>query len=251
MADQIWFLKNCDLFKRLSPEEIQRIESKSKFRKFERKSLIYLPADQNDAVLLLVSGRVKLYHITGEGKQTLLAIIDPGEIFGELALFNSGKKEEFAETMQPSSVIMIPGSEIQRLMEEHSTVSLGVTRLMGLRRWRIERRLKSLLFRSTRDRLVYLLLELAEKYGRRTTEGVLIATKISHQEMSSMIGSTRETVTNQLGELQLEGNLRVRRRQLILPDIARLATTIDESPPKLSAESSPGQPELRRAAIEP
>ena len=235
--DRFWHLKNCDLFKRLTPPQIARLEKRAKFRRFERGNLIYLPSDQSDSVLFLESGRVKMYHVTPDGKQTLLAFIDPGELFGELAVFDSGEREEYAETMERSDVVLIPGDEAQRLMEEHSDFSIGVTKLISWRRRRIERRLKSLLYRTAKDRLVHLLLELAEQYGRRTQEGVLIDIKLSHQDLSSVIGSTRETVTNEISELQMSGKILVRRRQFILRNMNQLAESIDAPLPQLKAPS--------------
>ncbi|MCA9014077.1 MAG: Crp/Fnr family transcriptional regulator, partial [Planctomycetaceae bacterium] len=187
----------------------------------------YLPTESSDSVFLVLSGRIKLYHITGEGKQALLALIEPGELFGELAILEGGEREEYAEAMLKSTILRIPGPIIQELMQQHATVSLGVTKLMGLRRQRVEQRLKSLLFRSNRDRLTHLLLELAEKYGRFTPAGVLIDIKLSHQELASIIGSTRETVTVLLGELQDERCIDIQKRHIILRKAQYLANAID------------------------
>jgi len=236
MDDKFWFLKHCDLFERLSPEDIDRVESVSKAKTFTRGNLVYLPSDASRSVLLLTTGRVKIYHITAEGKQAVLALIDPGELFGELAVFDrEGRRDEFAEAMENSTVVLIPQEEIQRLMESYPQVSLEMSRLMGLRRQRIERRLKSLLFRSNRERLIHLLMELAEKYGRETSEGLLLGIKLSHQELASMIGSTRETVTVTLGELQEEDSVIIRRRQLILKHPEQLAASIGMSLPEVPA----------------
>ncbi len=247
MAETLWYLKGCDLFERLTPEQIARLEQCSRVRTFERNSLVYLPSDQSDSVLLLASGRIKIYHITAEGKQALLALIDPGELFGELALVERGPRDEFAEAMERSSVVMIPGAEVRALMQEHAELALGVTKLMGLRRKRIERRLKSLLFRSNRERLIHLLLELIEKYGRQTPDGVLCGIRLSHQELASVIGSTRETVTVLLGELQAEGLLAVSRRRIVVRQPDRLAAMIDEPPPTLPVPPSVSNQALRRA----
>lgn len=233
MDDKFWFLKNCSLFERLTPPQVQRLESQSRAQQFKRGSLVYLPSDQNDSVLLLAAGRVKIYHVTAEGKQALLAIIDPGELFGELAIFADGTREEYAEAMERSTVVCIPGNEIQRLMEEHKDVSLGVTKLMGLSRRRVERRLKSLLFRSNRERVVHLLLELAEKYGRPDADGITIGIKLSHQDLANIIGSTRETVTVVLGDLQSERSVAIKRRQIVLTNVNRLAQSIDVPPPQI------------------
>ncbi len=110
MDEKFWFLKNWQLFERLTPDQIEQLESRSRRKDFSRNNLIYVPSDQSDSVLLLASGRVKIHHITSEGKQAVLAIIDPGEMFGELAIVDSGEREEFAEAMERSTVEMIPRS---------------------------------------------------------------------------------------------------------------------------------------------
>lgn len=234
MADRLWYLKNCSLFRGLSPELVERLESRSRFRQFEPKSIIYLPDDDADCVMLLASGRVKMYHVTADGRQSVLAFIDPGELFGELSVISTGGREEFAEAMETSSVIMIPGDEMRELIEEQATVSLEMTKLMGLRRRSIERRIKSLLYRTPRERMTCLLLELAEKYAEPCADGVLLNIRLSHQEMSNVIGTTREMVTVMLGELRTCGMIEIKRRRVIVKDLETLASSVGEQPPSLT-----------------
>ena len=242
MGDKFWFLKSCSLFERLTQEQIARLEQRAVAKSFARGSLIYLPTDASDSVLLVTQGRVKLYHITGDGKQAVLTFIDPGELFGEVSLVEGGEREEFAEAIEKTTLIRLPGDVVRELMDEHPSVAVGVTKLIGLRRRRIERRLKSLLFRSNRERLTHLLLELADKYGRRTSEGVELGIKLSHQDLASIIGSTRETVTVVLGELQSEGSVIVKRRQIVLVRLEELASSIDERPPVILDRPIPTRP---------
>jgi CRP-like cAMP-binding protein len=223
MVEKHWFLKNCALFERLASTELSQLESRARVRKFPSRSPVYLPADQADAVLLLASGRVRIGNFTADGKQSILAFIEPGELFGELAIFDPGQRQEVAETVEPSTVVMFPREAFWACMQQHAEISIGVTKLIGLRRQRIERRLKYLLFRSNRDRLVHLLLELADQYGQGTPQKVLIRLKLSHQDLANIIGSTRETVTVTLGELQAQGLLELGRQKIILCDLARLA----------------------------
>jgi len=239
MSEKFWHLKSCQLFERLTDDQVSQLENRAQSRTFGRGELVYLPSDRSHCVLLVASGRIKLYHITSDGKQALLGFIDPGEVFGELAVFDAGQREEFAEAMEKSVVILIPSELIQSLMEAHPQLTLGVTKLIGLRRRRLERRLKSLLFRSNRERLVHLLLELAEKYGLENAQGVQLGIKLSHQELANVIGSTRETVTVLLGELQNEGFLTVQRRQIAIRNLSRLAATIDSPPPTLPRQPDP------------
>jgi len=231
MEEKFWYLKRCPVFEQLAAEEMAHLEAHSQIKTFERKSLIYLPNDQGDAMLLLVSGRVRIYHITSEGKEALLTFIDPGELFGELSVIGQLQREEFAEAMEKSQLIRIPRSALEEVLRKQPGVLFELTRLIGLRSQKFERRLKSLMFQPNRERLIYLLLELAERYGVRHPLGTALQVKLSHQEMANLIGSTRETVTMVLGELQLEQLVSVQRRQVILRNVSALAAAINQAPP--------------------
>ncbi len=226
-AEQHWYLKNCGLLERLPQPVVRQLETGSRYRRFESGEVIYLPLDRADAVLVVVSGRVKLCHITPDGKQSILALIEPGEVFGELCLFDTTDREEHAVAMLPTALVLIPQELMYQLMSRQADLALGITRLLGLRRLRIERRLKSLLFRSSRDRLLQLLVELATDYGINTKLGVEIRIGLSHQDLASIIGSTRETVTTTLGELQEQELVTLGRRRITIRAIERLANLID------------------------
>lgn len=250
MSEKLWHLKRCNLFEQLTPDELRRVETHSRARSFPRNSPIYLPADQSRSVFLLTSGRAKICHLTLDGKQSILAFIEPGELFGELAIFDSGSRDEYAEAVENSTVVMIPGEEFERLMQQHAGVALGVTKVIGLRRQRIERRLKNLLFLSNRERLTHLLLELAEQYGKPTREGLELGIKLSHQDLANVIGSTRETVTVVLGEMQGENLIKVGRRKIVIVQLDQLAKSVQRQMPQVPHFATVGSPLASRASAE-
>ena len=227
MPETYWHLSKCDLFNRLHPDDIRRMESASRMKKFKRGETVYLPADAADGVLLVVSGRIKICHVTPEGKQSILVFVEPGEVFGELALVDPTIRQEYAEATENAQIVLIPREEVQRCMRNQPDLTLGITKLIGTRRRRVERRLRNLLFHSNRERLIYLLLELIEQYGQRVEGGIELGIKLSHQEMANIIGSTRETVTVVLGELQKEGMIRIARRRVKILDVDNLAKQVD------------------------
>lgn len=249
MTQMLWHVRNCSLFQRLTETQLGALEQYSRMRKYPKGSSIYLPTDLSDSAFLLAEGRVRMCATTPEGKQSILAFVEPGELFGELAIVDTNQREERAEAVLNSTVILLPGDQLRRLMEEAPGVALGVTKLIGLRRKRVERRLRSLLFRSNRERLSQLLIDLAEQYGNATTAGIELAIKLSHQDLASIIGATRETVTTVLGELQNEGLVRIERQKLTLLDLRRLVQGIDGpvSPASVSrtTRSAPSPPMAR------
>ncbi len=135
-------------------------------------------------------------------------------------------------------------------MAEHPNLSLHVTKLMGLSLRRFERRLKSLLFRSNRERVVHLLFDLAEKYGRYGKDGaIIIGIRLSHQELANIIGSTRETVTLVLGELQEEGAIAVSRKEIVLNQVGRLADMIEAPIPNIKRRNTLWQSPLEKPPV--
>ena len=234
MAECFWFMKNCNLFDQVAQEDIAWLEGHARMRKLKRGEPIYLPSQTADGVVLVASGRVKICHSTPEGKQSIIDFIDAGEVFGELALLDSQQRDEYAEASEKTTLIMIPKREMQALIRKYPRIVLSVTKLIGMRRQKVERRLRNLLFRSNRERVIHLLMELAEKYGEPTPEGLALKIRLSHQEMASVIGSTRETVTVVLGQLQAENMLTIARRRIILNNLEMLAKEVNEPLPSKS-----------------
>lgn len=230
MNEKYWFLKKCNLFGHLSDRDLQELERTCFIREFGRGEMVYLPSDHSDSVMLLAKGRIRIFHLTPDGKQAILGFVEPGEVFGELSCFQQSAREEYSETTSKSQVVLMPHETIQHLMARSPEVSMKMTRLFGIRLKKIQRRLKSLLFRTSREKVGHLLLELAEQYGRPVPEGLLITQKLSHQDMASIIGATRETVTITLGELQDEGIVSIERRLITLRNAEQLATAIDFGP---------------------
>src|SRR5947209_13939396 len=107
MSEKIWFLKRCGLFESLTPAQQQRIENRAVVRSFKPREIIYFPAEAGQSVLVLLRGRVKIKSVTPDGKETILAFIDEGELFGELAIVDDEPRNEFAEAVVPVQVLAV------------------------------------------------------------------------------------------------------------------------------------------------
>lgn len=226
MPEELWHLKKCDLFCGLQPEQIEQIESRSRQRSLRPGEPVYLPSEKADSVFVLARGLVKVCHLTADGKQSILAFIEPGEMFGEQAIFVEQKRDEYVETLEATTVFEIPSAVMQTLMHHHNQFAIEITKMIGQRRQRIERRLKNLLFLSNHDRLVHLLLDLAEQFGESIDNAIRLRIRLSHQEIANLIGSTRETITILLGQLKADGCVGGGRRKIILTNPTGLAERV-------------------------
>ena len=131
MAEQIWSIQQCRLFEKLPGDDLQFLEQRSRVKSFARNSAIYLPQDMAESVLVVVSGRIRLYSITPDGKEILLAFVEPGELFGELALTGSEIREEFAQAAAQSMVVAIPRDAMESVLLRNAGLSLSITRYVG------------------------------------------------------------------------------------------------------------------------
>jgi CRP/FNR family cyclic AMP-dependent transcriptional regulator len=235
MQEKIWFLKDCDLFERLSAAEKRHLERQAVMRTFPAGTFVYFPTDPGQSVLVLARGRVKIKFISPDGQETILAFIGAGELFGELAIVDTQPRNEYAEAVVETLVIAIPREGMLALMERRPELALHVTRLFGFRRRRLENRLRNILFCSIRQRIVALMLELVETHGQAAGNSWEITLPLSHQDLASLIGATRETVTLTLGQLQEEKLIRVQRRRLTVVDRQGLAAEVLAEPAPASA----------------
>lgn len=249
-SEKIWFLKRCALFQHLTPAQRQRLESHAQMRTFRRGDMVYFPTEPGQSVLLLAKGRVKIKFLAPDGKETILTFIEEGELFGELALVDSRPRNEYAEAVSDSTVLAIPRDELLWLMNHRAEVALSITKLLGFRRRRIENRLRNVLFRSTRERMASLLVELLESHGQKRGDAWEICLKLSHQDLASLIGATRETVTLTLGKMQKEKLIVVQNRRIFVLDRGKLETE-DTGLPYPGLNGIPHSPErTERSSIE-
>ncbi len=226
MGASLWYLKKCRLFELLTPEQAERLDRCARVRTFPRNTIVYAPSTPDLSVLLVAEGRVKIKDVTPDGKETILAFVEEGEVFGELALLDNRPRQEYAEAVLETRVLALPRDELLRLMEARPDVAFSLTKLIGLRRRRIENRLRNLLFLSSRDRMVHMLLELQETHGDRSGAGCRIRLPLSHQDLAGLIGVTRETATTVLGRLKAERLIKMERRRITVLDSAQLAALV-------------------------
>ncbi len=245
MAETFWHLQKCSLFNHLREADLSLLEAQSRMTTLKKGDSVYLPNEQADAVILVASGRVKIYHAAPEGKQSILGFVDSGEVFGELSLLGNSTRQDHAETTEKTTLVLIPKPAMLKTLHKYPSLVLSITKLIGARRQRIERRLKNLLFHCNRERVILLLLELIERYGEMTPEGLTLQIRLSHEDMASLIGSTRETVTVVLGQMQKENLLKISRRRVTVLDLEGLAKEVNSPLPAVPMNPQKLTPELR------
>jgi CRP-like cAMP-binding protein len=204
MESKIWYLKNADLFSWMSPEEIEEMARTTQMVPCRKKEIFFFSEEPSLSVYLVKKGRIKLFRDTADGREIILDILGPGEIFGELALAGEKSRSHSAEALEDGLVCIIPRSIFEEMARRHPDFAFRIIKLIGIRFRAMESRIEDLAFQNVHDRLLFTLGNLAKKHGVPEENGA-IRLPVTQSNLAFLIGATREAVADQLKELKQQG----------------------------------------------
>jgi len=186
-------LRRTTIFRRLSPEDRQRLADVASVRRAEKGATLFSEGDPSDELFTIVSGRVKVFKTTARGTDVILEIFGPGDPVGAVAVYESRPYPASAVTLEPTMCLVVPRQAFFALLESHPTMIRGL--LIGLTHRLVEltNRLAELSGGRIEARLARFFLKLASDMGQSRSDGTLIPLVLSRQEIADMIGTTIET----------------------------------------------------------
>lgn len=215
--EKTWYLKRINIFQGMSEAEMKQLDGITYMKRYDKKSLIYLPGDVSDQVYLLKEGRVKISKISEDGREITLVILEPGEIFGESSIVSDDQtRSSVAEALENAYICIISRRDFEEFINNKPELALSITKLMGFRRRQIETMLEDLVFRGVHERIALLLLRLADRHGKAVGENKLIDISLTHYDYANLIGSTRETTTACLNDFKREGLIEFQKRKVVI-----------------------------------
>ena len=184
----------ADEFKQQLRDSLQRETMNSRPIKIARHDNVYTCGDQDDMVYFIESGQIKLLMLSSEGKECLLAIHSGGDIFGELCLSGLGARLETATAMKATTLKQIPCSQFFARLSRDSLFE-GFVRYLAVRIADQQQVIANLVTVDSEQRLGQMLLQLARTMGKKDPRSIRIELKISHEELSAMVGTTRPRIS--------------------------------------------------------
>ena len=222
-SKKLWYLKNINVFSELSWQELSELKRITRMVDYRKNEPIYLPGEPSEQVYMLKKGRVKLSKVSSEGREATIAILEPGEIFGEVEVLNAIPRESMVEALEPVMVCEIQRSDFDRYLQTYPEVGGKVIKFMGGRLRQLETRVGDLVFKSAPARLASLLLELSETMGIVENGAVQLQIRLTHQNLANLIGTSRETVSTLMAQFVQRGLLKQERRYIWILDKNNLA----------------------------
>lgn len=209
------FQRADELFDGLTESDARRIAARFAVRRLPPDAVLFPEGAESDTLFILREGLVKLSHVSEKGTETILHILREGELFGELIL--SGLPRPFtAVAITEVRVDVLSGTDLRAAFVEVPDFALGFMTLLSRRMGRVEREFARLLTEWAYHRLARELLSLAGDMGEKTPLGTRIALRLTHEDLANLIGTSRETVTNQLRRFEEMGLLHREGRSIVV-----------------------------------
>jgi CRP-like cAMP-binding protein len=184
----------ADRFKQQLRESLQHETLNSRALKIARHANVYTCGDEDKMVYFIESGQIKLLMLSSEGKECLLAIHSAGDIFGELCLSGSGARLETATAMEDTILKQIPASQFLARLSRDSLLE-GFVRYLAVRIADQQQVIANMVTVDSEQRLGKTLLQLARTLGKKDQQSTRIELKLSHDELSEMVGTTRPRIS--------------------------------------------------------
>jgi len=209
MTVETEFLKSIPYFSGLSTDELDSIRKSIFERTTERGEIILLEGESAKELYFIVSGAVKLFKTSAEGKEQILSIVRPGESFGDVPVFDGGLSPISAQAMVPIALYGIRKSDLETILREYPRVALNVISVLAAQVRHFMSLVEDLSFKHVIDRVAKILLEYAG-------DGTGSRPRLTQQEMAAMAGTAREMIGRSLKALEEDGLIRLDRNRIVI-----------------------------------
>ena len=195
-------LRQIPLFSSLKNEELDAIYELSFTKNCPKDTVILLENEEGDTLFIIINGKVKVTTFSESGKEVIFSILNEGDFFGDMSLLDGKPRSATVISMEDSKLRLIRRQDFNNLIEKHPRIALMLLEELTLRLRKADERIESLAFLDMTGRVAGILLQLAEENGEKTDTGLLIRSRPTHQELANMVGTTRETVSRVLKQLE-------------------------------------------------
>jgi len=220
-------LAKAPLLADLSPDELQLLAARTVRKQFVSGELLFSEGEPCNGLHIIARGKVRIFKTSVNGREQVLALNGPGDTIAELPVFDGGPYPASASATEDAEVAFISRRDFHAYCLEHPEVALKVLAQVGARLRRLVGIIEELSFTTIRQRLIAMLVKLAQSEGKKTDQGIEFQLPSTHQELASQLGTVRELISRNLMRLQAEGLLDVDARHIVVRDMKGLSARLE------------------------
>jgi CRP/FNR family transcriptional regulator len=215
-------VRRAPLFAALNSADADALLNQMNPVRMERGDVLFHEGESGDTLYVIREGKIKLGRSSSDGRENLVAILGPGEMFGELSLFDPGPRTMTATAVAETQLMGLGNDSLTGLLTGRPEVAKALLAALAQRLRRTNEHLADLVFTDVPGRVAKALLDLAERFGRPVESGVMVSHDLTQEELAQLVGASRETVNKALADFAGRGWLKLEARAVLLLDVDRL-----------------------------
>ena len=215
-------LRRAPLFNALDDDGARGLRRQMAEVKLSRGEHLFMEGDDGDALYVVIDGKMKLTRAAADGRENLLSVIGPGEMFGELSLFDPRPRTSSASAVTDATLAALPHDALRGWLLERPDVSMHMLQALARRLRRANDVVADLVFTDVPGRVAKNLLDLAARFGEQERDGLHVHHDLTQEELAQLVGASRETVNKALADFAARGWLQISARSVLILDTERL-----------------------------
>ena len=215
-------LKKAPLFAGLEDEAATALSSAMGKLHLNKGDVLFHEGDLEDRLYIVVSGKIKLGRTGSAGRENLLAVLGPGQMFGELSVFDPGPRSTTATAVTACELRTLEHDELLPWLTDRPEVAQGLLSQLAARLRRANDVVADLVFSDVPGRVAKQLLELAQRFGDKRDDGMHVHHDLTQEELAQLVGASRETVNKALADFAARGWIRLEPRSVTILDVERV-----------------------------
>ncbi|MBP3082612.1 cAMP-activated global transcriptional regulator CRP [Mycolicibacterium fortuitum] len=216
-------LARAGIFQGVSPDAVAALVRQLEPATFRRTEVVFSEGEPGDTLYIITAGKVKIGRKSVDGRDSLITLMGPSDMFGELAIFDPGPRTSTVTALTEVKAVMMSRSVLRSWIADRPEIAEQLLRVLARRLRRTNDNLSDLIFTDVPGRVAKQLLYLAQRFGSRDGTALRVDHELTQEEIAQLVGSSRETVNKALSDFAQRGWIRVQGRSILIDNAERLA----------------------------
>ena len=221
--DDLELLRTVPIFSELTEGDIQALARLALRKRYPKDSVVFFENEEGDFFFMILDGRIKVTILGDDGREVILSLLGAGDFFGEMALLDNEPRSATAIAVEDSELLSLHRTDFQSVLSDKTSIASSLMRILSGRLRKANHQISTLALLDVYGRVARVIVDMAREEGRRLKDGRIAFRRATHQEIANRIGTTRETVTRMLKDLERQGLIHVEGKELVVqPDFEKV-----------------------------
>jgi CRP/FNR family cyclic AMP-dependent transcriptional regulator len=215
-------LRSVPIFSELSEADIASLARLTSRRTCPKDTVVFFENEEGDSFFMIVDGRIKVTILGDDGREVILSVLGRGDFFGEMALLDNEPRSATAIAVEDAELLSLHRNDFQSVLTDNRSIMLALIKILTARLRRANHQISTLALLDVYGRVARVIVDTARDEGKRLKDGRIAFRRATHQEIANRIGTTRETVTRMLKDLERQGLIHIDGKEVVVqPDFEK------------------------------